>query len=81
VTGDPTKGGGLVFNANGKGLQLVADVRAGCVREPALLLSERLRLGSAEFNHRIQQLFGSIYNVTIGQTFSPLRTPTSGRTR
>ena len=31
--------------------------------------------GSAEFNYRLQQLYGSIYNVTVGQTFSPFEDP------
>src|SRR5262245_58442500 len=31
--------------------------------------------GSNEFNYRVQQLFGEIYDVTVGQTFSPFEDP------
>jgi uncharacterized small protein (DUF1192 family) len=77
VTGDPTKGGGPVFNANGKGSQLVVDVRAPDVSGSPRFYYQNdfFGSGSAEFNYRIQQLFGSIYNVTIGQTFSPFEDP------
>ena len=77
VLGDPNQGGGPVFNANSKGSQLIIDVRA-----PEMAGSPRFYYqndffgsGSAEFNYRLQQLYGSIYNVTVGQTFSPFEDP------
>ena len=77
VTGDPTKGDGPVFNANGKGSQLVVDVRAPDVSGSPRFYYQNdfFGSGSAEFNYRIQHLYGSIYNVTIGQTFSPFEDP------
>ena len=77
VLGDPNQGGGPVFNANSKGSQLMIDVRA-----PEMAGNPRFYYqndffgsGSGEFNYRVQQLYGSIYNVTVGQTFSPFEDP------
>ena len=77
VTGDPNEGGGPVFNANGKGSQLIIDVRG-----PSMPGSPRFYYqndffgsGSGEFTYRLQQLYGSIYDVTVGQTFSPFEDP------
>ncbi len=77
VTGAPNEGGGPIFNANGKGSQLIIDVRA-----PEMDGSPRFYYqndfygsGGGEFPYRIQQLFGSIYDVTVGQTFSPFEDP------
>lgn len=77
VNGDPDQGGGPVFNANAKGSQLIIDVRA-----PTMAGSPRFYYqndffgsGSGEFNYRVQHLYGSIYGVTVGQTFSPFEDP------
>jgi hypothetical protein len=77
VNGDPNEGGGPVFNANGKGSQLIIDVRA-----PTMAGSPRFYYqndffgsGSSEFNYRVQHLYGRIYDVTVGQTFSPFEDP------
>ncbi len=77
VTGDPTKGGGPVFNANGKGSQLVVDVRAPDVAGSPRFYYQNdfFGSGSGEFNYRIQHLYGTIYNVTLGQTYSPFEDP------
>ncbi len=77
VEGDPNQGGGPVFNANGKGSQLIFEARA-----PDVIGSPRFYYqndffgsGGGEFNLRVQQLFGQIYNLTVGQTFSPFEDP------
>jgi len=77
VNGNPAQGHGPIFNANAKGSQLIIDVRA-----PEMDGSPRFYYqndffgsGSSEFNYRVQQLFGTIYNVTVGQTFSPFEDP------
>ena len=77
VSGDPNQGGGPVFNANGKGSQLIFEARA-----PEVIGSPRFYYqndffgsGSNEFNLRVQQLYGQIWNVTVGQTFSPFEDP------
>jgi hypothetical protein len=77
VAGDPTKGGGPVFNANSKGSQLIVDVRAPDVAGSPRFYYQNdfFGSGSAEFNYRIQHLYGTIYNVTVGQTFSPFEDP------
>jgi hypothetical protein len=77
VTGDPTKGGGPVFNANGKGSQPIVDVRAPDVAGSPRFYYQNDFFGSgtSEFNYRLQHLYGSIYNVTVGQTFSPFEDP------
>lgn len=77
VSGDPAKGGGTVFNVNGKGSQLIIDLRA-----PTMSGSPRFYFqndfygsGGGEFDPRMQQFWGSIYDVTVGQTFSPFEDP------
>ena len=77
VSGNPLQGGGPVFNANGKGSQLIFEMRA-----PDVIGSPRFYYqndffgsGSGEFNLRVQQLYGQIYNLTVGQTFSPFEDP------
>ena len=77
VTGDPNEGGGPVFNANSKGSQLSMDVRA-----PDLPGSPRFYFqndffgsGSANFNFRVQHIYGKIYNVIVGETFGVFEDP------
>jgi len=77
VRGAALQGGGPVFNANGKGSQLIVELRA-----PEMEGSPRFYYqmdfygsGGGEFSPRVQQLFGRIFNVTVGQTFSPFEDP------
>ena len=77
VNGQPDQGGGPVFNANAKGSQLIIDVRApDTAGSPRFYYqNDFFGSGSSEFNYRVQHLYGSIYNVTVGQTFSPFEDP------
>src|SRR6185436_1506191 len=77
VNGDPAQGHGPIFNANGKGSQLIIDVRAPDMPGSPRFYYQNDFFGSggATFNYRLQQLFGSIYDVTVGQTFSPFEDP------
>ncbi|HEY4256960.1 MAG TPA: DcaP family trimeric outer membrane transporter [Candidatus Udaeobacter sp.] len=77
VDGDFFKGGGNQFNANSKGSQLSIDVRA-----PELPGSPRFYYqndffgsGGGELEFRVRQLYGEIYNVVLGQTFSVFEDP------
>jgi len=77
VEGNFDKGEGNQFNVNSKGSQLSLDVRA-----PELPGSPRFYYqndffgsGSADLNFRIRQLYGQIFNVVLGQTFSVFEDP------
>jgi hypothetical protein len=77
VEGDFFKGGGNQFNVNSKGSQLSLDVRA-----PDLPGSPRFYYqndffgsGGGELPFRVRQLYGEIYNVVLGQTFSVFEDP------
>ena len=77
VDGDFVKGEGNQFNVNAKGSQLSLDVRA-----PELPGSPRFYYqndffgsGSADLNFRVRQLYGQIFNVVLGQTFSVFEDP------
>src|ERR1700747_2756448 len=77
VEGDFFKGGGNQFNANATGSQLSIDVRA-----PELPGSPRFYYqndffgsGGGELPFRVRQLYGEIYNVVLGQTFSVFEDP------
>jgi len=77
VDGDFFKGGGNQFNVNAKGSQLSLDVRA-----PDLPGSPRFYYqndffgsGGADLNFRVRQLYGQIFNVVLGQTFSVFEDP------
>jgi hypothetical protein len=77
VDGDFFQGGGNQFNVNAKGSQLSIDVRA-----PELPGSPRFYYqndffgsGSGDLNFRVRQLYGQIYNVVLGQTFSVFEDP------
>jgi len=83
VDGDFFQGGGNQFNVNAKGSQLSLDVRA-----PELPGSPRFYYqndffgsGGGELPFRVRQLYGQIYNVVLGQTFSVLKIPTPGQTQ
>jgi DcaP outer membrane protein len=77
VEGNFFKGGGNQFNVNAKGSQLSIDVRA-----PELPGSPRFYYqndffgsGGGELPFRVRQLYGQIYNVVLGQTFSVFEDP------
>jgi DcaP outer membrane protein len=77
VDGDFNKGEGNQFNVNARGSQLSLDVRA-----PELPGSPRFYYqndffgsGSGTLNYRVRQLYGQIYNVVLGQTFSVFEDP------
>jgi len=77
VAGDFFKGGGNQFNVNARGSQLSIDVRA-----PELPGSPRFYYqndffgsGGGELPFRVRQLYGQIYNVVLGQTFSVFEDP------
>ena len=77
VEGDFFKNGGNQFNVNAKGSQLSIDVRAPDVDgNPRFYFqNDWFGSGGAEFNFRVRQLYGQIYNVVIGQTFSVFEDP------
>src|ERR1043166_9142264 len=77
VEGDFFKGGGNQFNVNARGSQLSIDVRA-----PELPGSPRFYYqndffgsGGGELPFRVRQLYGQIFNVVLGQTFSVFEDP------
>jgi hypothetical protein len=77
VDGDFFQGGGNQFNVNAKGSQLSLDVRA-----PELPGSPRFYYqndffgsGGGDLNFRVRQLYGQIFNVVLGQTFSVFEDP------
>jgi hypothetical protein len=77
VDGDFNQGEGNQFNVNSKGSQLSLDVRA-----PELPGSPRFYYqndffgsGSGTLNFRVRQLYGQIFNVVLGQTFSVFEDP------
>lgn len=77
VDGEPTQGGGDVFNINAKGSQLRLDVRAPSVAGAPRFYYENdfFGSGSSEFNYRVRHLYGQIYNVIVGQTYSVFEDP------
>jgi len=77
VDGDPSKGGKPVFNINAKGSQLRIDVRAPEVAGSPRFYYENDFYGSGggEFPYRIRHLYGEIYNVIVGQTYSVFEDP------
>ena len=77
VEGDPFKGGGHMFNINARGSQLSADVRAPSLDGSPRFYFQNDFFGSGpnEYNFRVRQLYGSIYNLIIGQTFSVFEDP------
>jgi hypothetical protein len=77
VDGDFFQGGGNQFNVNAKGSQLSLDVRA-----PELPGSPRFYYqndffgsGGGDLNFRVRQLYGQIFNVVLGQSFSVFEDP------
>jgi len=77
VEGDPTQGGKPVFNINAKGSQLRIDVRAPEVAGAPRFYYENDFYGSGggEFPYRLRHLYGEIYNIIVGQTYSTFEDP------
>lgn len=77
VEGDFFKNGGNQFNVSARGSQLSLDVRA-----PELPGSPRFYYqndffgsGGGELPFRVRQLWGQVFNVIVGQTFSVFEDP------
>jgi len=77
VTGNPLKGGGAQFNVNAKASQLMVDIRAPEMDgDPQFYYqNDFFGSGGGEFPYRVQQLYGRIYNITVGQTYSVFEDP------
>jgi len=77
VDGDFFKGGGNQFNVNARGSQLSIDVRApGLPGSPRFYYqNDFFGSGGGELPFRVRQLYGQIYNVVLGQTFSVFEDP------
>jgi hypothetical protein len=77
VEGDFFKNGGNQFNVNAKGSQLSIDVRAPEIDGSPRFYYQNDFFGSGggELPFRVRQLYGEIYNVVLGQTFSVFEDP------
>ena len=77
VSTDPTQGGGRQFNINAKGSQLTLEVRAPEVEGAPRFYYQNDFYGSGpgEFPYRVRHLYGQIYNVIVGMTFSVFEDP------
>jgi hypothetical protein len=77
VEGNPAHGGSDVFNINAKGSQLRLDVRAPSISGSPRFYYENDFFGSGggEFPYRVRHLYGQIYNIIVGQTFSVFEDP------
>src|SRR5262245_22982175 len=77
VKSDPAHGGGSVFNINAKGSQMSFDVRAQAADgSPRFyFMNDFYGDGDGEFPYRVDQLYGEIYNVVVGMTYSVFEDP------
>ena len=77
VEGDPFKGGDGIFNINAKASQLKVDVRAPELNGSPRFYYENDFFGSSggEFPYRIRHLYGQVFNVIVGQTYSVFEDP------
>jgi hypothetical protein len=77
VSTDPDHGEGHQFNINAKGSQLSIDVRApDVIGAPRFFYqNDFFGAGPGEFPYRIRQLYGQIYNIIVGMTFSTFEDP------
>jgi hypothetical protein len=77
VSNDPAHGGGDQFNINAKGSQLSIDVRApDVIGSPRFYYqNDFFGAGPGEFPYRIRQLYGQVYNIIVGMTFSTFEDP------
>jgi outer membrane DcaP-like protein len=77
VSDDPQHGGGAQFNINAKGTQLSVDVRApGVDGSPRFYYqNDFFGAGPGEFPYRVRQLYGQVYDIIVGMTFSVFEDP------
>jgi hypothetical protein len=77
VDGDPNKGGGARFNINARGSQFRIDVRAPEVAGSPRFYFQNDFFGSGDndLNLRIQHIYGQIYNIIVGKTYSVFEDP------
>ena len=77
VRSDPAHGGGTVSNLNAKGSQFSIDVRAPEIDGSPRFYTLHDFYGDdeGEFPLRIDQLYGEIYNVVVGMTYSVFEDP------
>lgn len=77
VEGAANYDAGVRSNLNAKGSQIRIDVRApGVDGNPRFYYqNDFYGSGGGEFPYRIQQLWGQIYNVTVGHTYSVFEDP------
>jgi len=77
VSTEAAYGGGGVFNINAKASQLSIDVQAPEVDGSPRFYYQNDFYGSGggEFSYRIQQLYGKIYNIVVGMTYSVFEDP------
>jgi hypothetical protein len=77
VEGDSAKGGGARFNINSKGSQFRIDARAPQVAGSPRFYFQNDFFGSGDndLNLRIQHMYGQIYNIIVGKTYSVFEDP------
>jgi hypothetical protein len=77
VSTDPTQGQGRQFNINAKGSQITFEVRAPEVEGAPRFYYQNDFYGSGpgEFPYRVRHLYGQIYNIIVGMTFSVFEDP------
>jgi len=76
VRGDSNRGDGEQFNMNAKGSQLSVDVRAPDMPGNFRFYYNNDFFGSgSSMAYRLKQLYGQLYNVTVGFTFSVFEDP------
>jgi hypothetical protein len=76
MNGSPTSGGGERFNMTAKGSSLSWDVRAPDMPGNLRFYYNNDFFGSGSgMNYRLKQLYGQIYNVTAGFTYSIFEDP------
>jgi hypothetical protein len=74
--GDPNYGGGDVFNLNARGSSLSIDVRAPDMPGNFRFYYNNDFFGSGSgMSYRVKQLYGELYNVTAGFTYSVFEDP------
>jgi DcaP outer membrane protein len=76
VAGDPTQGGGEHFNMTAKGSSLSLDVQAPNMPGNFRFYYNNDFFGSGTgMSYRLKQLYGQIFNVTVGFTYSIFEDP------
>jgi hypothetical protein len=77
VSTDPAYGGGNQFNINAKGSQLSFEARAPEIDGSPRFYFQNDFFGSGggEFPFRVRHLYGQIYNVIVGMTYSVFEDP------